>query len=87
MLSWDEFDKEDGEVAAKGNTLRRPLPPPLSTSSTAPVVPPPWKPVRPPLLTPKPSNVPRLPWMPSTLPKAWPSWRVPRPVLQLTKNA
>ncbi|WP_431194259.1 hypothetical protein, partial [Pseudomonas taiwanensis] len=20
MLSWDEFDKEDGEVAAKGNT-------------------------------------------------------------------
>ena len=61
MLSWDEFDKEDGEVAAKGATPHRPTPPPPSTNSTAPVTPPPRKPAQRPPTTPTPSSAPRPP--------------------------
>ncbi len=42
MLSWDEFDKEDGEVAVKAPTPATLLKP-TWTASTAPAVPPPSK--------------------------------------------
>lgn len=81
MLSWDEFDKDENEVTTKGQSSTQASQPgidKLDSAGGAAAL----KRVLLSLPTPKPSNVPRLPSTPSTLPKAWPSWKAPRPALQ-----
>lgn len=86
MLSWDEFDKDEGEEAAKGTTATQAAAAGIDKLDNAGGV----AALEARAVTADDSeavNAPRRPWTNSTSPKAWLSWKVLLPASRLTKSA